>query len=154
MRAPAGTLLAVAFGVPDPSRTVHLGPIEFRYGNAPHFDLGLLEMLFTCIIAGFFALTWRKKLPTGSYIAAVALAYSPVRFVMDFLRLREGESSDPRYGQLTPAQWACIALFTFGLVMVAVIRRNIQAGVDPLDKVTLQPEKEPEQASPASVTEA
>jgi phosphatidylglycerol---prolipoprotein diacylglyceryl transferase len=161
MRAPVGTFLAVAFGTPDPARTVHLGPIEFRYGNAPHFDLGLLEMLFTCIIAGLFALTWRKKLPTGSYIAAVALAYAPVRFAMDFLRLRDGESSDPRYGQLTPAQWQCIALFVFGLVMVAVIRRNIRNGVDPLERVTLQPDtpeepkKEPEEPQgpdPASVT--
>ena len=108
------------------------------------------------------ALTWRKKLPTGSYIAAVALAYAPVRFAMDFLRLREGESSDPRYGQLTPAQWQCIMLFVFGLAMVAVIRRNIQKGVDPLDKVNdpdAFPEKadalanEPDPPDPASVTE-
>src|SRR5688500_17390111 len=115
-------------------------------------------MLFTCIIAGLFALTWRKKLPTGSYIAAVALAYAPVRFAMDFLRLRDGESSDPRYGELTPAQWQCILLFVFGLAMVAVIRRNIQKGVDPLDKVTLQPDKaeepkkEPEGPDPSGVT--
>jgi len=61
---------------------------------------------------------------------------------MDFLRLREGESSDPRYGSLTPAQWACIALFVFGLVMVAVIRRNIQKGLDPLEKVTVKTEPE------------
>jgi len=57
MRAPADFPLAVAFGTPDPTKTVHLGPIELRYGNAPHFDLGLLEMLFTCIIALMFALT-------------------------------------------------------------------------------------------------
>jgi phosphatidylglycerol:prolipoprotein diacylglycerol transferase len=123
-----GTLLAVAFGVPDPARTVHLGPIEFRYGNAPHFDLGLLEMLFTCVLAAMFALTWRKKLPTGSYIAAVALAYAPVRFAMDFLRLRDGETSDPRYGNLTPAQWACIALFVFGLVVGYLVQRTGRLG--------------------------
>jgi phosphatidylglycerol:prolipoprotein diacylglycerol transferase len=110
-------------------------------------------MLFTCIIAGLFALTWRKKLPTGSYIAAVALAYAPVRFAMDFLRLRDGEASDPRYFHLTPAQWQCFALFVLGIGIVAVIRRNIQRGVDPLDEVTLKPEKEAEEPVPASVTE-
>ena len=105
-------------------------------------------MMFTVIIAVLFALTWRRKLPTGSYIAAVSLAYAPVRFVMDFIRLRDGEASDPRYGQLTPAQWACIALFLFGLAMVVVIRRNVQKGVDPLEKVTLHPEIEPPREVP------
>jgi hypothetical protein len=42
--------------------------------------------------------------------------------------------------------------------MVAVIRRNIQKGIDPLDKVTLlpdkpeEPKKEPDEPDPASVT--
>lgn len=141
MRAPAGTLLAVAFGTPDPARTVHFGSIELRYGNAPHFDLGLLEMLFTCIVAAMFALTWRRKLPTGSYIAAVSLAYAPVRFAMDFLRAREGGTSDLRYGELTPAQWACVGLFALGLAMVVVIRRNSRRGEDPLEKLTMHPDK-------------
>jgi phosphatidylglycerol:prolipoprotein diacylglycerol transferase len=155
MAAPLDALLAVGYGPPDPTRTMHLGPIELRYGSSPHYDLGLLEMLFTCIIAAIFALTWRRKLPTGSYIAAVALAYAPVRFVMDFLRLKgNGESTDPRYGSLTPAQWACFALFAFGFVMIGIMRRNARNGVDPLDKVTLQAAETDSPAAPAAVQDA
>jgi phosphatidylglycerol:prolipoprotein diacylglycerol transferase len=80
-----------------------------------------------------FALTWRRKLTTGSYIAAVALCYSPVRFAMDFLRVKDMENADPRYGHLTPAQWSCVALFTFGLVMVAKITQLRRTGQDPME---------------------
>jgi len=135
MKAPLGTFLAVEFGPADPSKIIHLGPIEFRHGSTPHFDLGLLEMMFTVIIAAMFALTWRRKLTTGSYIAAVALAYAPVRFAMDFLRLtvKDTENADPRYGSFTPAQWSCVALFTFGLVMVWKIMQLRRTGEDPME---------------------
>lgn len=139
MKAPAKHLLAVAFGTPDPARTIHLGQIELRYGNAPHFDLGLLEMMFTVVLAAMFALTWRRKLPTGTYIAAVALAYAPVRFAMDFLRVKDVENADPRYGNFTPAQWACIALFLLGVFMVFFIRKLRARGEDPLDRLLVQP---------------
>jgi phosphatidylglycerol:prolipoprotein diacylglycerol transferase len=137
MKAPLGTLLAVAYGPADPTRTIHLGSIELRYGSTPHFDLGLLEMMFTVVLASLFALTWKRKLTTGSYIAAVALAYSPVRFAMDFLRVKDMENADPRYGHLTPAQWACVALFLFGLVMVWKILQLRRTGEDPMELVAL-----------------
>jgi phosphatidylglycerol:prolipoprotein diacylglycerol transferase len=137
MKAPVGSLLAVAFGPVDPARTIHLGQIELRFGNAPHFDLGLLEMMFTVIVASVFALTWKRKLTTGSYIAAVALAYAPVRFAMDFLRVRDMENADPRYGRFTPAQWACIALFGLGLYMVRQILILRRSNEDPLDRLAL-----------------
>ncbi|MBX3227210.1 MAG: prolipoprotein diacylglyceryl transferase [Labilithrix sp.] len=133
MKATADTLLAVAFGPSDPTKTIHLGPIELRHGSTPHFDLGLLEMMFTVVLATMLALTWRRKLTTGSYIAAVALAYAPVRFAMDFLRVRDMENADPRYGGITPAQWACIALFLFGLVMVRKIMQLRRTGEDPME---------------------
>ncbi|MBX3211945.1 MAG: prolipoprotein diacylglyceryl transferase [Labilithrix sp.] len=137
MKAPADHLLAVAFGPADPARTIHLGSIELRYGSSPHFDLGLLEMMFTVVLATLIALTWRRKLTTGSYIAVVALAYAPVRFAMDFLRVRDIESADPRYGSFTPAQWACIALFAFGLFMVRRVMQLRKSGEDPLELVAL-----------------
>lgn len=137
MKAPIGHWLAVMYGPADPTQTIHLGGIELRFGTSPHFDLGLLEMMFTVVLAGLFALTWRRKLPTGSYVAAAALAYAPVRFAMDFLRIRDMDNADPRYGMLTPAQWACIALFLFGLVMVREVRRLKRAGIDPMDRVSL-----------------
>ena len=137
MKAPVGHFLAVAYGPADPTRTIHLGSIELRFGSSPHFDLGLLEMMFTVVLATLLALTWRKKLTTGSYIVAVALAYAPVRFAMDFLRVRDMENADPRYGSLTPAQWACVALFVFGLVMLRRVMQLRKSGEDPMDLVSL-----------------
>ena len=35
------------------------------HGHAPRFDLGLLELMFTCVLSLALALTWNKKLATG-----------------------------------------------------------------------------------------
>jgi phosphatidylglycerol:prolipoprotein diacylglycerol transferase len=146
MKAHAGSFLAVAFGHPDRiEKLVRLGSLpdgtpdflELRWGNAPQFDLGLLEMLFTVVLATMLALTWRKKLATGAYVAATALSYAPVRFAMDFIRVRDVDQADPRYGSLTPAQWMCVALFLFGVAMVIHVRRLKASGRDPLDLVSL-----------------
>lgn len=148
MRAPEGHPLAVMFGPADPADTIHVGPIELRQGTVPHFDLGLLEMMFTVVLAGLIALTWRRKLPTGTYIAVVSLAYAPVRFAMDFLRVKDVHNADPRYGLLTPAQWACIALFVFGLLMARHVARLSRSGHDPLDEL-LAPEEAPLESAAA-----
>jgi phosphatidylglycerol:prolipoprotein diacylglycerol transferase len=137
--ATAKDLLAVAYPSPNPSVTDgagsvhHFGPISFIEGHYPRYDLGLLELMFTVVLAGAFALTWRKKLPTGSYVVAASLAYAPVRFAMDFLRIRTSESAeaDPRYGGLTPAQWCCVALFVFGLLTLVYVRSLRRRGIDP-----------------------
>jgi phosphatidylglycerol:prolipoprotein diacylglycerol transferase len=154
-KADPGSLLAVAYGRFDPDKVTKLfAGIELRHGNAPQFDLGTLELFFTIILAAALALTWRKKLPTGSYVAVVALAYAPVRFAMDFLRVHEGESADPRTLNLTPAQYACVALFVFGVVMVLHVRRIAQSGSDPLDVFNrVPPEPEPP-IEPPPATEA
>jgi len=136
MLAAPGTLLAVAF--PDQS-TLHAlqraGKLALVTGDHPQFDLGLLEMMFTVILASMFALTWRRKLTTGAYVAMASLCYAPVRFAMDYLRIRDVDQADPRYGGLTPAQWSCVALFVFGLVMVARVRAIKKSGRDPQDQL-------------------
>ncbi len=151
MKADPGSLLAVAFGRPDHvDKLVRLGTqpgglpdyLELRWGNAPQFDLGLLEMMFTVILATLLALTWRKKLTTGAYVAATSLCYAPVRFAMDFLRVRDVDQADPRYGMLTPAQWMCVVLFLFGIAMLFRIRQIKASGRDPMDLVAM-PREEP-----------
>jgi phosphatidylglycerol:prolipoprotein diacylglycerol transferase len=140
MKAEPGTLLAVAFGRPERIQkilSVGTGDLELRWGNAPQFDLGLLELMFTVILATMFALTWRKKLPTGSYVAATSLAYAPVRFAMDFLRVRDVDQADPRFGAFTPAQWMCFVVFVFGIVMVGRVRKLKASGHDPMEQVSL-----------------
>jgi len=144
MMATPGTLVAVACEIPcrHPDRVETLvktsgGNLELMWGHAAQFDLGLVEMMFTVLLASLLALTWGRKLATGSYVAATALCYAPVRFAMDFLRVHNVDQADPRYGGLTPAQWSCVALFVFGLVMVKRVRDIKASGRDPLDMVTL-----------------
>jgi phosphatidylglycerol:prolipoprotein diacylglycerol transferase len=156
-RAPVGSLLAVQYG---PGPKTEYGPvvasgehlIEIIHGNAPRWDLGLLEWMFTVVLSAIVVTTWRKKLPTGTYICVVALAYAPVRFVMDFLRITsaEGKEADIRYGQLTFAQYCCIALFVFGLVLVWHIRNNQAKHFDPADLVMAQDEEEEEEEESAA----
>lgn len=137
--------LAVAFPSPIPSMTdgpgahVTFGPITFIHGHYPRYDLGLLELMFTVVLAAAFALTWRKQLATGTYVVVACVAYAPVRFMMDFLRIEGVPGADPRYAGLTPAQWACTALFSFGIVMAVYVRRLYTKGIDPADSLRARP---------------
>jgi phosphatidylglycerol:prolipoprotein diacylglycerol transferase len=128
--ASAGDWLAVAFpasnptAIEGPGRHVSLGPITVIEGHFPRYDLGTLELFVAVGIATICVLLWRRHRTTGTYAVIVSLIYAPVRFGLDFLRI---ESTDIRYARLTPAQWLCIALFLFALVLlrhVAVLRRQ------------------------------
>jgi phosphatidylglycerol---prolipoprotein diacylglyceryl transferase len=88
------------------------------------YDLGLYECLLTIPLAIAFAVLWRRDpyRPAGFYVGAMCVAYAPVRFLLDFLREQEVGGSafggDPRYGGLTPAQWACFGLLGLGLYIL------------------------------------
>jgi phosphatidylglycerol:prolipoprotein diacylglycerol transferase len=137
-KASADALLAVAYG--HPTRIEHFGPIELRWGASPQYDLGLLELMFTVILSAFIAMTWSRRLRTGTYVVVCCMAYAPVRFVMDFFRIRDTEGADPRYGGLTPAQWACVALFAFG---VYLLRYILQQKDDSMLRVLKKPASDP-----------
>jgi phosphatidylglycerol:prolipoprotein diacylglycerol transferase len=131
-RAAADTLLAVAY----PAHMGHepvtrIGFIELIHGSEPRFDLGLLELLFTIVVASCFALTWSRRLPTGTYLAVACLAYAPVRFVMDFLRIPAVQGGDTRYASLTPAQWACTAMLLYGIGMTVHVLRSPGVAANP-----------------------
>jgi phosphatidylglycerol---prolipoprotein diacylglyceryl transferase len=130
-RTTADTWLAVAYPrrLGDGSVT-KIGFIELIHGHDPRFDLGFLELLFTIVVAICFALTWRRRLPIGTYVIASGLAYAPVRFAMDFLRVPQTDGGDTRYGELTPAQWASMALFLYSFSMIFYVRRLKERGVD------------------------
>jgi phosphatidylglycerol---prolipoprotein diacylglyceryl transferase len=104
--APIGSWLAVAF--PD----------------GPHYDLGLLEMFFAIIISLIFIPTWRRRWKPGFYSALISLLYAPVRFYLDRFRVTEGNTGDPHYFGFTPAQYACVALFVFGVYMAVRTARS------------------------------
>lgn len=117
--APVGSWLAVAFG---PGPTERLGFIELHYGTQPRYDLGLLEMFFAVLLAAVFVLIWRTRRVCGWYIAVSCIVYPPVRFLLDFWRSADPDIGDLRYAGLTPAQWACFALFAFGIFLATRIR--------------------------------
>lgn len=115
--------LSVAYG-PGPTR--YVGPLSLRYGSVPRFDLGLLEMLFAVALSVFFAFNWSKPRPVGWYVVLVSLAYAPVRFSLDFLRLDNPAGGDLRYAALTPAQWACLGLLILGVALSWELQRHAQ----------------------------
>jgi phosphatidylglycerol---prolipoprotein diacylglyceryl transferase len=130
-RATADSLLAVSWPLrPGDGEVTKIAFIELIRGHGPRFDLGLLELLFTIVLAASFALTWRRRLAIGTYVVVSGLAYAPVRFAMDFLRIPEAEGGDTRYGTLTPAQWACIVLFAYSAGMISYVRRLRKRGTD------------------------
>ena len=57
------------------------------------------------------------------------------RFAMDYLRIPESEGGDTRYAGLTPAQWACMALFVYGVVMIFYVRSLRRRGIRLADAV-------------------
>lgn len=139
--AEAGAPLAVAFPSSNPSvfdgagPHTTFGPITFIQGHYARYDLGTLELFLTIGIALACVLLWRRPRLTGTYAVIVSLVYAPARFMMDFLRVAGTSAADPRYGGLTPAQWLCIALFLFGLVLLRHILLLKKRGVDPTHAV-------------------
>jgi hypothetical protein len=77
-------------------------------------------MLLLC--AMMYGLSRWKRRPDGLLAAAVATAYAPVRFFLDFLRVNP--DADPRYLGLTFAQWMSIVLTVAGLYLLGRIVRG------------------------------
>jgi len=94
-------------------------------------DLGLIEMVLTIPLAVAFAILWRRKpdRPLGFYTGIMCTAYAPVRFFLDFLREDESLThDDPRYGGLTPAQWACFGLLALGIYFLRMALKGPRPG--------------------------
>lgn len=133
--------VAIAVAAPSPHyaelTSMYKGPPWFAlvWGDYPRYDLGLLELLFTIGLSAFILLSWRWKLPTGTYIAVASLAYAPVRYVMDAFRLEKenGHNVDVRHFGQTPAQWMCIAVLAVGFWAAYKAYQNSKSQVDPLD---------------------
>ncbi len=118
-----GAWLAVAWPTSESDGVHHvLGPLHAVWGSTARYDLGLLEMLFTIVLATACVATWHRRMRVGTYVVVTSLAYAPVRFAMDFLRVDDEANGDPRFLALTFAQWCSIALFFFGLAMLAYMR--------------------------------
>ena len=132
-----------------------------QYPGGGRFDLGLYEMLLTIPLALAFLWLRRKPRPWGFYCGAMAIAYAPVRFALDFLRIQtpvleaNGQMAvvDPRYGGLTPAQWACFGLLAMG-VYFFVRTLHAAGSAAAFAPPPLPPELSAPRAAPAATPES
>lgn len=107
-----------------------LAVADYRVGSPPYearHDLGLYEALVFVAIAVIFIALARKPRADGFYLAAVPLLYTPVRFALDFLRALPNEGGDIRYAGMTPGQYASVAFFAGGVLVLRRIRGSTGA---------------------------
>jgi phosphatidylglycerol---prolipoprotein diacylglyceryl transferase len=96
--------------------------LAVRYPEGPRHDLGLYEALLTAALTVVLYACAKRPRPAGVVVALACLLYAPLRFGLDFLRATDVEHPDPRYAGLTPAQWACVGCFAFGLFLLSRLR--------------------------------
>lgn len=104
-----------------------LAVADYEVGAPPYFprhDLGLYDAIVLAVIAAIFLLLSRSPRKTGFYLALLALLHPPARFALDFLRAPAAEGGDMRYFGLTPAQFAAVGLFTFGLFAMRRVQQS------------------------------
>jgi phosphatidylglycerol---prolipoprotein diacylglyceryl transferase len=109
------------------------------------YDLGLIEFVLTIPLAIAFTILWRRgPRPLGFFTGLICIAYAPVRFVLDFLREEEAGGmlgGDPRYGGLTPAQWACFGLLAIGIYFLRMAAKGQVETPTPKGRKTKKPKK-------------
>lgn len=84
-------------------------------GMIANHDTGLYEALYALILVIVFYFCNKKPRFDGFYVLILALSYLPLRFGLDFLRPL---AHNPRFSGLTPAQWACMIVFTATLCIL------------------------------------
>lgn len=112
-----------------------------KYPDLPpgmgRFDLGLYELILTIPLAILCHRLWRGGTrPYGFFVGLACAYYAPIRFVLDFFREVEGPGvigGDPRYGGLTPAQWACFGLLAVGLYFLKFVATDLRNQIDPAE---------------------
>lgn len=102
---------------------------QLAQGYLGRYDLGLYEWFATIPIAIASYVLWKRQpvRSIGFYIGVILTMYAPPRFFLDFLRLGSETKvlgSDPRYGGLTPAQWACFLALGVGLYLLYRVRTH------------------------------
>jgi len=105
-----GTVTDFFMGMEYLGRTVINGvPLK---GQIIH-NLGWYEALWSIAMSLFFWIQRDKTRFKGWYLAVFVVAYMPIRFVLDFLRV-----NDKTYAGMTPAQWFAIVLMGLGVYLL------------------------------------
>ena len=88
-------------------------PLAVAFPDGPRHDLGLYEAI---VLLGIAALLWtlhRRGMLRERLLPLLAVLYGIARFLLDFLRATDVPYADARYLGLTPAQYACFALWAY-----------------------------------------
>lgn len=98
----------------------HLGRLTnslfaVNFPGGGRWDLGLLELVTTLVLAVIFLVISRKKQAVGFYSVFLLFWYGLTRFFLDFLRATDLIGSDPRFIGLTMGQWGSLVLIILGL---------------------------------------
>jgi phosphatidylglycerol---prolipoprotein diacylglyceryl transferase len=104
-------------------------PLAVVFRDGPRHDLGLYEAI---VLLSLGALLWalhRRGAMRGRLLGLLALLYGIARFLLDFLRATDVEYADARYLGLTPAQYACFALWAYAAWQLWPRRRPEVAAV-------------------------
>jgi phosphatidylglycerol:prolipoprotein diacylglycerol transferase len=116
----------------------HWLAVDFPGG--PRFDLGLLELFYTLVIAAAFLLLDRRRWPTGFFLGLFFTVYGPVRFALDMLR-----ADDARYLGWTPGQFFSVATTLFGIgLLLRVLRSRADSGAPPASDQAGEPARKGE----------
>jgi phosphatidylglycerol:prolipoprotein diacylglycerol transferase len=78
------------------------------------YDMGFFEVVIAAALATFYAIADRFRPRSGFFVAAIATYYGPVRFLLDYLRVKNTRLADPRWWGLTPAQYSAIFVCAIG----------------------------------------
>lgn len=112
--AEAQTFIANVYDAAGRAAELPPGTTLTRFG---FHDLGWYEFLYLAVVVvPTLVLLDRRPRAPGTFLLAFLLAYLPVRFLLDFLRV-----ADARYAGLTPAQWTALAGVLVVVPYVAVI---------------------------------
>lgn len=101
-----------------------LAVYPYEVGTQPfqaRHDLGFYEVLFSLAVIPLFLWLGRKHTRPGLYMGLLPTLYGPVRFALDFLRIKPeefGEEADPRTFGLTPGHYGSVLLFLVGVAVL------------------------------------
>jgi len=98
--------------------------LAIQFPGGSRHDLGFYELLVTIVMFIALMIFARKPKRVGFYVAFIALAYSPIRFMFDFLRITEGKYADQRFFGLTPAQYGMVLIFLIGLYIAKTLKNR------------------------------
>lgn len=112
----------------DYPRNLNMAHLAEHYPGTSEYirawNLGLIEFLYLVPVNAvllWLAFRTKKRPNSGLIVVAAGLLYSPVRFLLDFLR---PEETDPRHFGLTFAQWAAIVAFGVAAYVAARVIKN------------------------------